>query len=93
VGIPASIQSLPASAGSGAGLPAGAIQAENDFGDFGYGGACPPPGSGQHHYDFTVWALPGESVPFSKDAKAEDVGNYLKSHAVAHADVVGIYER
>jgi Raf kinase inhibitor-like YbhB/YbcL family protein len=93
VNIPAATQSLPASAGSGAGLPAGAIQAENDFGDFGYGGACPPPGSGQHHYEFTVWALPAPSVPLAKDAKAEDVAAYLKSHAVAHADVVGIYER
>ncbi|MGD0192717.1 MAG: YbhB/YbcL family Raf kinase inhibitor-like protein [Rhizomicrobium sp.] len=93
VNIPASIRSLPASAGSGSGLPAGAVQAENDFGDFGYGGACPPPGSGQHHYEFTVWALPAPSVPLAKDAKAEDVADYLKSHAVAHAGVVGIYER
>jgi Raf kinase inhibitor-like YbhB/YbcL family protein len=93
VNIPASVQSLPPSAGNGRGLPQGAIQAENDFGDASYGGACPPPGSGEHHYEFTVWALPGDRVPLDPNAKAEDVAAYLKAHAVAHAEVVGVYER
>jgi Raf kinase inhibitor-like YbhB/YbcL family protein len=91
--VPASVEALPAGAGNGKGLPQGAMQGENDFGDMSYGGACPPPGSGRHHYDFTVWALPVASVPVDAHAKGEDVASYLKSHALAHADLVAVYER
>src|SRR5205085_8703165 len=40
--IPGSAQGLPAGAGAETGLPNGAVQAQNDFGTPGYGGACPP---------------------------------------------------
>jgi Raf kinase inhibitor-like YbhB/YbcL family protein len=91
--LPASVQALPAGAGSGAGLPPGAMQGENDFGDASYGGACPPPDSGPHHYRFTVWALPVASVPVDAHAKGDDVAAYLKAHALAHAELVAVYER
>jgi len=93
VDIPASVQALPAGAGSGTGLPPGSVQGENDFGDASYGGACPPPGSGQHHYEFTVWALPDASAPLGAAPKAEDVAAYLKAHAIAHTELVAVYER
>jgi Raf kinase inhibitor-like YbhB/YbcL family protein len=93
VDIPAAVQSLPAGAGSGAGLPQGAVQSENSFGDAAYGGACPPPGSGPHHYEFAVWALPTASVAVDAHAKAEDVAIFLKSHALASATIIAIYER
>lgn len=49
--------SLPATARSiGATLPAGAVEAKNDFGTVGWGGPCPPPGK-LHHYVFTLSAL------------------------------------
>ena len=63
--IPAGTTSLPANipvtgaaggAGSGA-LPAGALQAMDDYGIQGYGGPCPPAGGGTHNYIFTVTAL------------------------------------
>ncbi len=34
---------------------------KNDYGSFGYGGACPPQEHGMHRYQFTVWALPTEN--------------------------------
>lgn len=93
IGIPASVQSLPAGAGSGSGLPNGATQLKNDFGDASYGGACPPPGSGPHHYVITLWALPTDTLPSGADAKAGDAARYLKSHALAHAEITGLYQR
>jgi Raf kinase inhibitor-like YbhB/YbcL family protein len=63
--IPAGTTSLPANipvtggaggVGSGA-LPAGALQAMDDYGIQGYGGPCPPVGNGTHNYIFTVTAL------------------------------------
>lgn len=36
--------------------PGDTVQLENDFGDGGYSGPCPPPGK-PHHYVITVYAL------------------------------------
>jgi Raf kinase inhibitor-like YbhB/YbcL family protein len=43
-------------AGLAAGQRAG-VAGRNGFGGVGYGGPCPPPGSGTHHYVFTLYAL------------------------------------
>lgn len=87
--IPATATSLP----SGAGLPAGAVQAENGFGDAGFGGACPPPGSGLHHYEFTLYALGVPTISFGSNAEAGELVAYLKSHALATAVLTGTYQR
>lgn len=44
--IPATAKSLPAGAGTpgDTGLPTPAVLGRSDFGESGYGGACPPPG-------------------------------------------------
>ena len=91
--IPASAQNLPAGVGSESGLPNGAVQAENDFGMPGYGGACPPPGSGTHHYTLTLYALPGPRLPLENNATAPAVAGYLKAHALATATLTGTYKR
>ncbi|HEX3675144.1 MAG TPA: YbhB/YbcL family Raf kinase inhibitor-like protein [Rhizomicrobium sp.] len=74
-------------------LPAGTIQGRNDFARTGYGGACPPPGSGKHHYQFTVWALDSDALPFDSNAGGGAVGAYLKQHALAQATLTAIYQR
>src|SRR6266704_1391227 len=33
------------------------LEGANDFGNVGYGGPCPPPGHGPHHYIFELYAL------------------------------------
>lgn len=33
------------------------VAGRNSFGGVGYGGPCPPVGSGAHHYVFTLYAL------------------------------------
>ena len=91
--IPAGTLDLPENAGAGNGLPSGAEQAINDFGKSGYGGACPPPGSGVHHYEFTLYALGVQRVPFGADAKGTNLAAYLKGHALASASLAGIYSR
>jgi len=87
--ISAATSGLPA----GGPLPAGARAGKNDFGSAGYGGACPPPGSGAHHYQFTVWALGTPTLRVEGAAKGETVGPYLSAHALAHATLVATYER
>jgi len=50
VGMPARARAL------GPALPPHAVIGKNDFGTFGWGGPCPPPGQ-LHHYVFTLFAL------------------------------------
>jgi Raf kinase inhibitor-like YbhB/YbcL family protein len=92
--IPASANALTKGAGSGgAQLPAGTVQGENDFGDQAYGGACPPPGSGLHHYEFTLWALDTVAIPFDATVTGEKIGPWLQSHAIARTQIVPVLER
>lgn len=91
--ISANTASLPEGAGSGTGLPAGAVQADNDFGTAGFGGACPPPGSGPHHYQFALYALDASKTPFGADAKSADAVQWFKAHALATATLTGLYRR
>jgi Raf kinase inhibitor-like YbhB/YbcL family protein len=92
--IPAITNALPKGAGSGAAaLPPGTIQGTNDFGDKVYDGACPPSGSGLHHYEFTLWALDTPTIPFDAAVTGEKIGSWLQSHAIAKAQLVSVLER
>lgn len=91
--IAANTGSLPEGAAAGTGLPAGAMQANNDFGTAGFGGACPPPGSGPHHYEFTLYALDTSKAPFGAEAKTADAVAWFKSHTLATATLTGLYRR
>jgi len=93
VDIPAAALGLPPGAGSGTGLPAGASQVANDFGDKGYDGPCPPAGSGPHHYEFTLYALGVDGVPRNPETRGAALPAFLKSHALATATLIGLYQR
>jgi len=84
---------IPASARSiGDGKHVG-IEVKNDFGKSGYGGPCPPPGHGPHHYHFKLFALDTDKLGLSADAKVTDVENAARQHAIAEGELVGTYER
>jgi Raf kinase inhibitor-like YbhB/YbcL family protein len=92
--IPASATSLVRGAGGDPSqLPAGAVQGQNDFSASSYGGACPPPGSGVHHYQFTVWALDTASLPFDTNVTGNTIGPWLKKHALGQAVLTPVYQR
>jgi Raf kinase inhibitor-like YbhB/YbcL family protein len=92
--IPASVTELPRGAGSGdfTGLPAGAVQVRNDYGTRDFGGAAPPPGDGPHRYVFTVYAVDREKLEAGADSSPAVVGFNLRFHAIARAQLVGVYE-
>ena len=92
--IPAGVTSLAAGAGDPTRhlLPAGAIQARNDFGSPGYGGPCPPPGP-PHHYRLTLYALRVATLGLGADATAAQVAAKARANAVAEAEIVGLYGR
>ena len=93
VNLPASTKGLPAGAATGKGLPAGALELRTDFGQPGYGGACPPPGHGMHRYQFTVWALSVDKLPLEASSSPAMAGFMIRQHALGHATLTGTYAR
>jgi Raf kinase inhibitor-like YbhB/YbcL family protein len=91
--IPASAKELARDAGSGRGLPAGAVQGTTDFGKPGYGGACPPKGDKPHRYFFTVYALNVPSIDVPATASAANVGFNVHAHTIGKAGFVARYGR
>lgn len=68
-------------------LPAPARGVVSNFGDPTYDGPCPPPGSGVHHYQFTIWAMRGATTRLPDDAKAPDVIATLTAGSLAKASL------
>lgn len=93
VNIPKDVHELPRDAGNrnGAKVPAGAIQGRTDFGNAGYGGACPP--SGTHRYRFKVWALGVDKLPVDRESSGALVGYLLNANSIATAELVPIATR
>lgn len=90
--IPADATSLPEGATS-ATLPKGAAQGNTDFGKPGWGGPCPPPGSGKHHYNFTLFALKVDKIEVPPGASAAMVGFNVKANTIASAKLTGLFSR
>jgi Raf kinase inhibitor-like YbhB/YbcL family protein len=92
--IPADATQIPAEAGDPKkkGMPAGAIQARNDYGTAGYGGPCPPPGK-PHHYHFRLYALKVPKLDVPADATPAVIGFNVNANKLAESDLVGLYGR
>ena len=73
-------------------LPDGTKQGTTDFKRVGYGGPCPPPGHGAHHYYFKVYALDIQ-VGLKAGATKKDLEKSMKGHILAQGQLIGTYER
>ncbi|RXU60809.1 YbhB/YbcL family Raf kinase inhibitor-like protein [Pseudomonas protegens] len=95
VNLPSSTQGLPRGAGSPSGeqLPPGAVQGRTDYGQPGFGGACPPTGDKPHRYQFTVWALKVDKLPLDAQASGAMVGYMLNANALAKTTLTATYGR
>ncbi len=82
---------IPASARSLDGVPFAEVV--NDFGKPGYGGPCPPPGHGVHHYRFKLLALGVDGLSLPAEAQVADLETEAAKHVVGSAQLTGIYER
>ena len=90
--IPASATSLALNA-SGTSMPAGTIEATNDYGFTGYGGPCPPAGDPPHHYYITVSALNVASLPAGVTAASSGafVTFNMDANVIAQGQLLGLY--
>ena len=87
--IPAGASDLPAGVKPGA-LPAGTHEGLNDWQRLGWRGPCPP--VGRHRYFFKLYALDCTLPPLPRPTKAA-VEAAMRGHVLAHAELVGTYER
>lgn len=84
--IPAGTTELATGAGPD-GLPDGAVEVRNDYGEPGYGGAAPPGGDRAHRYVYTVFAVDTETLDIPKEASPAFVGFNLTFHTLARAAI------
>ncbi|PHM65134.1 hypothetical protein Xsto_02282 [Xenorhabdus stockiae] len=93
--IPLEIQALSPDAGrsDGSKLPAGIIQSRNDYGQFGFGGACPPEGDKAHRYIFTVHAMSVEKLGIDAEITNAVARFMIYANSLATATITGYYQR
>jgi hypothetical protein len=71
-------------------LDNGTRQGRNDFGNFGWGGPCPP--SGAHRYYFRLYALDAVLNLKAGVNKAQLIGA-MKGHILSETLLLGLYEK
>lgn len=88
--LPAHAHSLPENVAKSQ-QDQGGIQGTNDFKKMGYGGPCPPPGK-PHRYFFKLYAL-DTTLSLNAGATKQDVEKAMQGHVLAHAELMGTYQR
>jgi len=73
--------------------PTGSVQSITDFKTPGYGGPCPPEGSGFHRYVVTVYALKSDKLGLDSTANPALVGFTLQQHLLGKASLIFYYGR
>ena len=92
INIPPDVTSLPEGA-SGKGMPPGAIETRNSFGDVGYGGPQPPKGTGAHQYVLTLYALKDAKLDLKPDATLPEFQAAVKGKILGEASITGLFEQ
>jgi Raf kinase inhibitor-like YbhB/YbcL family protein len=88
--VPAGTHTLPESVPSDAELSDGSRHGKNSWGQFGYGGPCPP--GGTHRYFFKLYAL-DTVLDRGPGASKEQLLGAMEGHIVAQAELMGTYHR
>jgi Raf kinase inhibitor-like YbhB/YbcL family protein len=74
-------------------LPAPARELRNAYGDEGYGGPTPPPGSGDHPYVITVYALDTTSTDIKDKPSRSQIERAVEGHVLASGTITGYFGR
>lgn len=92
--LPANSTGLPAAiAADGQGLPVGAVQSLTDFGQPGFGGACPPAGDPPHRYRVTLHALKVDKLDLPATSMPALVGFMIHANELAQTSLTFHYGR
>ncbi|MCV7413205.1 hypothetical protein AWC05_10845 [Mycobacterium florentinum] len=77
---------------SDGGTPRGGVTLPNSTGQSLYGGPCPPPGSGVHHYRFTLYQLPND-YQLPGGLAGVQAAQTIAGAATAQAQLTGTFSR
>lgn len=94
--IPTNVTQIAQGAGSvsKAELAGIGLQAQNDFGDIGFGGPCPPKGALAHRYIFTLHALRTPSLGLPSSGVTNAVVRFMiNQNSLATTTLTGLYKR
>jgi Raf kinase inhibitor-like YbhB/YbcL family protein len=90
-GLAASLRELPEGVPTRDTVENIGTQGTNGFGNVGYAGPCPPPGS-SHHYVFTLYSLDALLLVPPQAVKVE-ILRTMQGHVLGQAQLVGRYSR
>lgn len=93
INIPATVTNLTEGASKTKSMPATAQELVNTFGFQGYGGPQPPPGTGDHNYETTVFALDVESTNLGQRVSLDEFSVVVQSKTLESAQLTGTYSR
>ncbi len=93
VSISANVTSFPEGASGTGKMPAGSEELNNTFGDKGYGGPTPPAGTGQHIYEFTLYALNVDGVEIPSTPSLSEFEAAVDPVTITSAKISGTMER
>lgn len=93
IDVPATATGLPEGASHSATLPSGSRELANGFGSIGYGGPMPPPGSGAHPYEATVYALDVPTIDLPQRASLAQFQQAIAGHVLGQATYTGTFQR
>lgn len=69
------------------------VSGKNSWGKPGYGGPCPPKGTGPHRYFFRLYALDVPALGLAAGAARPQLQSAMKGHVLGEAQSMGRYER
>jgi len=69
-------------------VPSGATEGTTDFGKVGYGGPCPPVGSGTHNYTFELYAL-NDTLTLDPQTKRDGLVAAMNGKVIARTQLIG----
>jgi Raf kinase inhibitor-like YbhB/YbcL family protein len=92
INLPGNAGSLEAGA-SGGNMPAGAVELHNSWGKTGYGGPQPPPGTGDHPYVVTLYALNVPQLDLKPATNLAGFQKAMEGKVLGTAKITGYYGR
>ena len=78
---------------SGANMPSFATEFNNDYGEEGYGGPNPPPDSGEHDYEITVYALSIPSMGMTENSGLDEFKSFTEGKVLGEAVISGEFSQ
>jgi Raf kinase inhibitor-like YbhB/YbcL family protein len=89
--VPANATEVPEGLPASAQLPDGSMQAKGGRNVVGYRAACPPAGSGPHHYVFELYAV-DQKLDLTPAANRADVMKAIDGHVIGASSYVGVFQ-